>query len=38
MVCLNLDEHDRYLVKYSGFISRMTRSEEVLFVKKKARD
>ncbi|EIM64055.1 universal stress protein [Desulfobacter postgatei] len=32
MVCLNLDEHDRYLVKYSGFISRMTRSEEVLFV------
>lgn len=32
MVCLNLDEHDRYLVKYSGFISRMTKSEEVLFV------
>lgn len=32
MVCLNLDEYDRYLVKYSGFISRMTKSEEALFV------
>jgi len=32
MVCLNLDEHDRYLVKYAGLISRMTTSEEVLFV------
>ena len=32
MVCLNLDEHDRYLVKYAGFISRMAKSEEVLFV------
>lgn len=32
MVCLNLDEHDLYMVKYSGFISRMTKSEEVLFV------
>ena len=32
MVCLNLDEHDRHLIKYSGFISRMTKSEEVLFV------
>jgi nucleotide-binding universal stress UspA family protein len=32
MVCLNLDEHDRYLVKYAGLISRMTTSEELLFV------
>ncbi|WP_462270772.1 universal stress protein [Desulfobacter sp.] len=32
MVCLNLDEHDLYLVKYAGLISRMTTSEEVLFV------
>lgn len=32
MICLNLDEHDRYLVKYAGFISRMARSEEVRFV------
>jgi nucleotide-binding universal stress UspA family protein len=32
MVCLNLDEHDRNLVKYAGFISRMAKSDEVLFV------
>ena len=32
MVCLNLDEHDRNLIKYAGFISRMAKSEEVLFV------
>lgn len=32
MVCLNLDEYDRHLIEYSGFISRMTGSEEALFV------
>ena len=32
MVCLNLDEHDHRLIKYAGFISRMAKSEEVLFV------
>ena len=32
MVCLNLDEHDRYLVKYAGFISKMAKSREVRFV------
>lgn len=32
MVCLNLDEHDQYLIKYAGFISKMAKSEKVLFV------
>ena len=29
---MNLDERDRYLIKYSGFISRMAKSKEILFV------
>lgn len=32
MVSLNLDDYDQYLIKYAGFISRMAKSKEVMFV------